>query len=177
MSPTHERSSAYTSAAQASSRCSQLSSTSTTSRSRSALINSSGTSRAPSVRTSSAAATAAGDQLGIANRGQLDEPHLVAGAADDLLRDPQREARLAAAARTRQGDEPLLARSSARDFARLGLAAHEARELRGQVVARPLDRPKRASDVLQAVGTHVEHLLGPAEILQPMLTQVAEPDA
>ena len=114
-------------------------------------------------------------QLGIAHRGQLDEPDPVARAADDMLGYPQREARLAAAARARQGDEPLPLQQRAH-CTRLGLAAHEAREVRGQVVERAIDRPKWTSDILQAGAAYVEHLLEPPEVLQPMLTQVAEPD-
>ena len=92
-----------------------------------------------------------------------------------MLGDSQREARLAAAARTGQGDEPMLARSSARTSRTSVSRPTKLVSWRRQVVARPLDRPKRTGDVVQAGGTHIEHLLGPAEVLQAMLTQVAEP--
>ena len=112
----------------------------------------------------------------ITQGGQLDEPDPVARAVDDMLGYPQREARLATAARARQGDEPLPLQQRAH-CTRLGLAAHEAREVRGQVVERAIDRPKRTSDILQSGSTHIEHLLRPVEALQAMFTQVAEPDA
>ena len=49
--------------------------------------------------------------------------------------------------------------------------------MRGQVVARPVHRPERTSHVLQALAADLEHLLGPAEVLQPVLTEVSQRDA
>jgi hypothetical protein len=74
-----------------------------------------------------------GNQIGVGERGQLDEPHAMVKIPDEALRDLQRHPRLARAARASECDQPLGGdeRLHVRD---LPLPSDEPGELRRQVV-------------------------------------------
>ena len=93
---------------QASTRCSQVSSTSSSSRSARFAASASSGSPADSSGSPSAAAHGGRQQLVVAQRGQLDQPAAVGEGVPDLARRPQREPGLAHPACPAQGDQPVL---------------------------------------------------------------------
>ena len=130
-------SSASTSATTPSITCSQLSSTSSVRRSARWSSSRSISGLSPSSRMPSTAAHSGGHALGFLQRRQVDEPHPVGEGLELLLREAQRQARLAAAADAGQRQQPRR-RQQAREVGERRLAADEACARVRQVVARAL---------------------------------------
>ena len=116
------------------------------------------------------------DMLGGGQRRELDQPDAVARAVEQLGRGLQRESRLAGAAGAGQRHEPR-APQQVRDVGDLALAPDQRARLLGQVVAqaRIAERAQRREVLVQARCQELEHMLGTAEVLQPVLAQVAQP--
>ncbi len=88
------------------------------------------------------------DETRVGQRRQLDQPDAVRERFDEFRRNLQRETRLAATARTGQGEEAGPAEQRL-DVGNVALAADEARELLGQVVGNRIERAQRGKGLRQ----------------------------
>ena len=116
-----------------------------------------------------------GDEAGVLQRGEIGEPHAVAGTVRHPGRDLEREPGLARAARAGERHQAR-AGDQAAHFGQLGVPADEARHLDREIVQQPrvVQRLQRREGRGQAVGHQLEDLLGPAEVLQPVQAKVPE---
>ena len=160
VTPGQVRSSSSTTAAQASTTCSQLSSTISSSRSRSCAASAAASgARGRGELDADRLGDRLHHELGLGDRRELHEPRAVAMRRHALGGHLEREPRLAAAARPGEREQPraLQARGDRR---LLALAPDEARRAQGQVVRRracarprpPRDSPRRRSPAARGTG-------------------------
>ena len=116
-----------------------------------------------------------GDEVGVGDRRQRHEPRAVRVALDAVARQRQREPRLArpAGPGERQQARPVEQRRRLVDLR----AADEGGELRRQVVGREVERAERGERRLEARRLDLVQPLGPREVLEAVLAEVAQRDA
>ena len=113
------------------------------------------------------------DEFGIAQRGELDEPYAVGKAFQQLPRGLEGEARLPDAARTRERDEPRRPERPC-EFADLTRASDETAHLVRQVVPGGIQRTQRGEVGRRSLSVELVDAFEPAQILEPMLAQIAQ---
>ena len=92
-------------------------------------------------------------------------------AVDAIRRGLEREARLAAATRAGDGEQPRVLEQRV-ELGELGLPADERRELGGQVVGDAVGAEQRRELRLEVGVRELEDLFGPAQVLQPVRAEV-----
>ena len=110
---------------------------------------------------------------GVADGGQLNDPHTSWEARQRVGRGLQREARLADPAHAGQRDDDALVECS-RHALEFGLPTHERARLRGQVRPIPVERSQRREAVRQVGVSHLVDPLGSAKIAEVVLAEVRE---
>jgi hypothetical protein len=110
-----------------------------------------------------------GDERGVADRLERDEPESVLEAVGRRRGQLERQAGLAGAARAGERQQPRRREQPTR-FGKLSLAPDEARQLGRQVVGPAIEGPDRWKVGRQAVDDELADPLGP-EVLQPVLAE------
>ena len=172
----HARRRASARRAQASTRCSQLSSTSSRRVGRSASVRVASSGRPGSSRTPTAPATAWGTSTGSARAASSDQPGPVRVVLQRVRRRLQGQAGLARPSGAGQRHQPVGPQEPAH-VRQLPLPAHEAGQLQGQVVGQGVQRAQGGEVAGEPRGGELEHPLGPGQVLQAVLPQVAQPRA
>ena len=112
----------------------------------------------------------------IAHRTEIDEEHSVGMTIEPFPGDLEREPGLARAAGTRQREQPGAVQQAV-DLHDLGRPADEGRTQRGQVRPPRIERPQRGEAGVEPVDRQIMQMLRAIEILETVLTEVAERDA
>ena len=113
------------------------------------------------------------DQVGIADRRQLDQPHAVRLLTDELGRGLDHQPRLSGAAGADHRDQPMRP-SECLELRQLPLASDEGGQLRRKVGAAALHGPERGKLHIQAIDDQLEHAFGNGQVLEPMRPEVAD---
>lgn len=116
------------------------------------------------------------DQIRVADRLQGDEPHPVRMALRGRRRDLEREPGLAGPAGSGERQQPG-ALEQGGGLGDLPLAPDERGQLRRQIVRSGVERAQRREVGRQAIDDELAQALGCAEVLEPMLPEVAQGDA
>ncbi len=109
----------------------------------------------------------------IANRRKRDKPRAIREPIHHISRKLHHEARLAHATDPRDRHEPMRLEQT-RQPRQLARASDQRRALRRQVAGERVERPQRRKVRRQSGMLDLEHDLGPAQIPQPMTTQLRE---
>ena len=115
-------------------------------------------------------------QIGVDDRRERDEGDAAREAIRHLRRDLQRQARLAGAARAGQRQHARLLEQP-HALGDLALAPDEAGHLHGQVVGDGVQAADGREVARQAVDDQLQHAFGAAEVLEPVLAEIAQRDA
>ena len=115
------------------------------------------------------------DAGGVADRRERDHERAAGQIVEQPAREREREARLARPARADQGHEPDPVPQQRLEMVELAFAAHERREVRGQVRRPRLSRVQRAElGGVAPVAHHVKEPLRAGEVLEPVLPEVLD---
>ena len=115
-----------------------------------------------------------GHGVGVGHRSQVDEPDAVVVVADHAGSDMDRQPRLARAAGSAEGDEPVRGQGVTQ-IRRLGLAPDEGRQLGGQSVRDDgARRPQRREVVAQIRVTQLPDAFRPREIAHHVRAEVGQ---
>jgi hypothetical protein len=115
-----------------------------------------------------------GHQPRVAQRGQLHQPGAVGVRGQRLGGRLQGQPGLAGAPHAGERHQPVGAQQG-RHLPQFALAPHEAGQLQGQVVRPRVQRSQRGELAGQFRVDELVHPLGPLQVPQPMLAQVAQP--
>ena len=168
-------STSLTSSALASSRCSQLSNTTSSRRSRTdrnsvSVIERPGWSGSPSAR-----ATVSGTTSGCGDRRQIGIENAVGEVTAHLAGDLDRQPGLARSACAGQGHEPVVGQRTA-DLRDLRCAADEARQLSRKIMSgNGIRCPQRREVVAQIGMAQLRNPNGAGEVAQPVAAQIGQP--
>ena len=158
------------------SRCSQLSSTHSSSRLRNASAMLSSRRRADALLHRERGRDDAEHRVGLAGRRELRHPRAVAELGNHVGRDLQREAGLADAADAGQRHESVLGDALCRRGSSSASRPTNVVSCDGRLVGKRVERTQRREVVGEAVGHDLVHAFGPREVAQPVLAQVAQRD-
>jgi hypothetical protein len=116
------------------------------------------------------------DEGGVIDGRELDEPDSVRKGIEQVCGDLHRQPRLAGAAGTREREQVRLFELLLH-LRNLAFAAHERRELNGQVVRHILERTERREFGRQILRDELKKVLRPGEIAQSVFAEMPQPYA
>ena len=115
------------------------------------------------------------DRLGLTDGRELAEPRAVVIVRKHDCGDLRREPGLPHAAHSGEGHHPRVVERSG-NVCQLPLAADEARGLERQVARECVERSQRCEVMLEIVVTNLEHVFGPLEVAEAVLTEIQKRD-
>ena len=116
------------------------------------------------------------DQHRVTDGLERDEEDAVGEVVRSAGRQLQRQARLPGPARAGEGEQPGRGEQSGR-LGELGVAADEGGQLGGEVVGSRVERPQRRELGRQAIAEDLDDADRRAQVLEPVLAEVDQPDA